>query len=76
MAYRTIKTFASTFGGYAYRATSNGATIHLQRRAAGTRTFRTFYVMSVQAWESAAETYGIYDIYCDDPAALEHIAHA
>lgn len=76
MAYRTIKTYATAFGGYSYRVTSDGATVHFQRRAAGTRAFRTFYVMTSQAWESAAETYGIYDMYGDDPAALEHIAHA
>ena len=76
MTYRTIKTYTSAFGGYSYRVTTNGATVHFQRRAAGTSTFRTFYCMSVGAWEKAAETYGIYDMYGDDPAALEHIAHA
>ena len=76
MAYRTIKTLTTAFGGYSYRVTSNGEKVNLQRRAAGTSTFRTFHVMTMQAWEEAAEKHGIFDPYNDNPAVLEHIAHA
>ena len=76
MAYHTIKTYTTAFGGYSYRVTSDGATVHLQRRAAGTVAFRTFYSMSVEAWEKVADAHGIFDIYGgDNPAILEHIAH-
>lgn len=77
MAYRTIKAFTTAFGGFAYRVTSDGTTVHIQRRAAGTRTFRTFYVMRKQDWEAAADAHGIFDIYGgDNPAILEYITHA
>ena len=77
MAYRTIKTFTTALGGYSYRVTSNGEKVNLQRRAAGTSTFRTFHSMTAAEWEEAAERYGIYDPYHgDNPATLEHIAHA
>lgn len=75
MAYRTIKTFTSAFGGFSYRVTSNGQEVHLQRRAAGTESFRTFHTMNAAEWEKAAEKHGIFDPYNDNPAALEHIAH-
>lgn len=57
MAYRTIKTYTAFSGDY--RVTSNGKTVHIQHRAAGTRKFCTFYVMTMKDWKKYTETYGI-----------------
>ena len=63
MAYHTIKTYPTAFDGYSYRVTSNGKAVHIQYRAAGTRTFRTFYVMTMKEWKKYTESYGIFFPY-------------
>ena len=63
MAYRTIKTYNTAVGGYYYRVTSDGATVHIQYRAAVTSTFRTFHVMTMIEWKKYTESYGIFFPY-------------
>lgn len=63
MAYRTIKTYTTAVGGYSYRVTSDGATVHIQYRAAGTSTFRTFHVMTMKEWKKYTESYGMFFPY-------------
>lgn len=61
MAYHTIKTYTTASGDY--RVTSDGTTVHIQHRAAGTRVFRTFYVMTMQEWKKYMEKDGIFFPY-------------
>ena len=63
MAYRTIKTYTAAFGGYSYRVTSDGKDVHIQYRAAGTRTFRTVYSMTTKEWKKFMERYGIFSVF-------------
>ena len=63
MTYRTIKTYTAAFGGYSYRVTSDGTTVHIQYRAQGASTYRTFYVMTMKEWKKYMETYGTFFPY-------------
>lgn len=63
MSYRTIKTYTNAVGGYDYRVTSDGKDVYIQYRAAGTRAFRTFYVMTMKDWKKYTEKYGIFFPY-------------
>ena len=62
MSYRTIKTYITACGD-SYRVTSNGKTVHIQRREPGTATFRTFYVMTMKEWKKYMEKDGIFFPY-------------
>ena len=69
-AFRTIKSYNSCFGEYAYRATSNDSEVHIQEKSPKSSAWRTIYRMSAEKFYELAEELGIYDFDRDNPAKL------
>lgn len=73
MRFRTIKSFHSALGGEAYRATSDGVTVHIQRMGEGSSSWRTERAMSRPDFDAYAEHVALYDPHRDDPALLARL---
>ena len=69
-AFRTIKSYNSCFGEYAYRATSNDSEVHIQEKSPRSKTWKIIRKMPEGEFYELAEELGIYDFDRDNPAKL------
>lgn len=73
MRFTTIKSFQATLGGEGYRATSDGATVNIQRMGEGSSSWRTHRSMSRPDFDAYAKHVALYDPYRDDPGLLARL---
>lgn len=73
--FKTIKSYISLYGGWAFRATSNGEVVHLQQRSPMSSYFRTAAKMSFDDFEEWAEKSGAYASYgnADNPGSMSDL---
>ena len=67
---KTIKTFTSLLGGYAYRVTSDGETVSYQERTPNSARFVTRATESKARFDQLAEENGLFDPYQGDNPAI------
>lgn len=69
---KTIKTFESTLGGFAYRVTSNGNTVSYQEKTPESTSFVTRATEGLAEFQKLAEEKGLFDHYSnkDSPAVI------
>lgn len=74
-AFRTIKSFNTTLGGEAYRATGNGERVNVQVRTEHSNTWRTIKTMKQAEFDRYADDVGLDSPYCSDPGLLADLAN-
>lgn len=69
--FKTIKTFQSLLGGYAYRVTSDGVTVKYQERSPRSDRFVTRATEGQVAFNRLADDARLFDSYeGDNPAVI------
>lgn len=69
--FKTIKTFQSLLGGYAYRVTSDGVTVKYQERSPRSGRFVTRATEARGAFDRLSEDARLFDAYeGDNPAVI------
>lgn len=63
----------SAFGGYGYRAVTDGDNVKIEERKDGS-AWRTVRTVTVSAFEAWAESVDLYDAYDRNPAKLARYA--
>lgn len=74
-AFKTIKAFNTSFGGDAYRATSNGQRVNVQIQTEDSNTWRTIRTMKQSDFDRYADDVGLDSHYCNDPSLLAELAN-
>jgi hypothetical protein len=76
MNFRIIYTPGTAYGGYSYRATSNGETVHIQERSPSSGSYRTKLKLTTEEWEEYVERNGLDDPYRNtNPAPIAYLAN-
>jgi hypothetical protein len=67
-SFRTIQSYDTSFGGEAWRATSNGEQVNIQKCTAS--SWRTVRTMTRADYDKHAEKWGMADPYNQNPNHL------
>lgn len=69
--YKTIYRPGTAYGGYEYRVTGNGETVHIQQRKGGCISFKTQRTLTQSEWDNVYNQN--FDAYNNNPAVLARL---
>lgn len=74
--FKEVYSPGSSFGGWTYRATSNGVDVRIQKKSPSSVTWRTSGSMTINAWTTFANEKGLFNPCMDDPAPISVLSNS
>ena len=74
--FKTIYSPNSSFNGTAFRATSDGLRVNIQRRNLGIASFATAGIITKSQFDEWATRCDVFDAYNDNPCYIARLADA